>query len=274
MKNHFTVFGSTGFIGSELSKTLAAQGFSVKCPIRDDENIFKHPLGHVIYAAGIVSCTQDMLEQTVEAHITKPLSILKYAHCDSFLYLSTVRVYAHSQETHEETPIPGYLDHNHSFYDVSKMMGERICLEFKNPKIRIARLANVLGNNKKSNTFTYTLLKNAWMGKNLTIDSNPDNKRDYVMIDDVVSLIPHICQSGRYRLYNIASGISISNQQLGKVIKEVTGCSVSFSSEKPLDSWPPISISRIKEEFSFRPSNPLDHLKDVLHILRKDPLPV
>ena len=91
-----------------------------------------------------------------------------------------------------------------------------------------------------------------------------DSVKDYVLLDDVVSLLPKIAISGRERVYNIASGVNISTLEIANLLKDATGCSVELLDSESCRKPMAIDISRIRNEFGFQPTSVLDYARTML----------
>lgn len=255
----FTVLGSTGFIGSNLVQHIHKKGFECNTPdIRKDE-IESENFGHVIYAIGVPNFKERPFE-AVEAHVCLLQRFLKLAHFDSFLYLSGTRVYRNSISTKEEEPIivnPMNLD---DLYNISKLMGESVCMASKRDNIRIARLSNVTGNAFSSDLFLPSIIREAVDKKKVVVYTSIDSEKDYVYIDDVVRILPEISLQGKYKIYNVANGKNVKSKEILDALVKITDCEVRVSENAPEYSFPPISIERIKSEFIYNPISILDKL--------------
>jgi nucleoside-diphosphate-sugar epimerase len=91
-----------------------------------------------------------------------------------------------------------------------------------------------------------------------------DSVKDYVLLDDVVSLLPKIATNGRERVYNIASGVNISTLEIADLLKDTTGCSVEFLDSESCRKPMVVDISRIQNEFGFQPTSVLDYARTML----------
>lgn len=142
---NFTVIGATGFIGRAMVSWLSEQGHAVLAPGRGDELLFSRPLGHVIYAAGVTADFRSRPFDTLRAHTTLLADILERASFDSLLYLSSARMYRHSEHTGEDAAVLLRSSDPEDFYDLTKMTAESLCLASRRANTRIARLTNVVG---------------------------------------------------------------------------------------------------------------------------------
>jgi nucleoside-diphosphate-sugar epimerase len=265
----YTILGSNGFIGSSLYEYLSKKSENCICPPRNYIFNKKENLGHLIYCIGLTADFRDKPLETVNAHVTKLLEVLENSKFDSFLYLSSTRIYAGNDDGNENTSVKVNPSNFSDLYNISKLMGESICLSIPNKKIRIARLSNVIGNDFKSENFLFTLIKDAVDRHAIKISTPLNASKDYISIDDVVKLITLISVNGKQRLYNIASGQNIPNRKLLMEIKKHTNCVIENIQSTNGLIFPSISIERIQNEFSFKPKNILNDINTLLESYKK-----
>lgn len=248
----FTIFGSSGFIGANIVSYLESEGYECFCPKRD-EITFKENLGHVIYAIGLTSDFRIYPLETINAHICILKEILKTCSFKSFTYLSSTRVYQNSNKTSEDSNI--YINPNNlsDLYNISKIMGESICLNSGLKNIKIARLSNIIGQRADSDFFISQLLKDAQHNGKIIFQSSPDSKKDYLFIDDAIYLLKKIAISEQCGIFNVASGKNTTNMEISKLIENKTNFKTKFEKDAPQLLFPQIDISRIQKEFNFLP---------------------
>lgn len=257
---NFTVLGATGMIGKRIVENLQARGEDVFAPSRESLEIYTQPLGHVIYAIGLTADFRRRPFATVEAHVTKLADVLQRADFESLLYLSSTRVYQHTNSSAENTSLMVCPDDPSDLYNLSKLMGESLCLGCGHDNIRIVRLSNVVGSyDPNSDNFLSALIREAISGQ-IRLRSSPSSAKDYIHLDDVAELLPQIARSGRHRIYNVASGMQIRHAEWVDRLKALTGCRVEIDSNAPIASFPSIDVSRVREEFRWI-------LRDVFSVL-------
>jgi nucleoside-diphosphate-sugar epimerase len=256
-----TILGAGGFIGSHLAAFLDRSGLAFQAFGRDPPA--GTPLGHVIDCVGVTGDFRARPLETVAAHVGRLPALLGAADFDSFLYLSSVRLYRRGAgpAREEEALILDPADPD-TLYDVSKAAGEALVLSL-GPKARVARLANVYGARQRD-TFLAALIAEGKTSGIVRLRSAPDSRKDYVDVEDVVELLVKIALGGRHRLYNIASGVQISHARLLAALAECTGWRVEVAGDAPLIPFPPIDVSRISDEFGFAPRNLFDALPAVV----------
>lgn len=260
----YTILGSSGFIGSHLLASLNKQNVVCYTPSRDHIFSKNENLGHVIYSIGLTSDFRKRSMDTVKAHVSKLIEFLENATFDSFLYLSSTRIYNNANDGCETASFKVNPTDLSDLYNISKIMGESICLSIPNEKIRIARISNVIGNNFNSENFIFSLIITAIDDGKIILNIDPNSSKDYITIDDVIFIIKLIALQGENRIYNISSGFGISNLDLVNEIVKITNCSVEYTNmQKPLN-FPTIDNQRIKDEFRYIPKNILPEIKKLV----------
>lgn len=263
----FTILGSKGFIGSHLVKSLQSEGVECYCPnIRTDDISGQH-LGNVIYAIGVPDFLTRPFD-AVEAHVCSFKKIIAETSFDSLLYCSGTRVYLENIKTNENSSLsvnPNKFEH---LYNISKIMGESLCIAAKNPRIKIARLSNVTGNNFESNLFIPSILREAVNHKKITLHTKLESQKDYIHINDITKILPKICVDGKNQIYNVASGINISSKSIIDKILQVLPIDIEVMPDAKEYSFPPINIDLLKNEFNFKPKSILDLIEDMVKNFR------
>lgn len=248
---NFTVLGATGVIGRRLVAQLRAAGHAVYAPPRQTQEWRARPLGHVIYAIGLTADFRARPFETVEAHVSLLSEVLQHADFSSLLYLSSTRVYARAASGREEAALAVQPHDPSDLYNLSKLLGESLCLSCARTGVRVARLSNVVGgDDADSANFLPTLLREARAGR-IVLHTSLASAKDYIHIDDVAELLPRITLEGRARLYNVASGTQTSHAQWIEQLVARTGCRVEVSPDAATTTFAPIDISRIRDEFGF-----------------------
>lgn len=262
-----TVLGASGFIGSRLVKRLAALGREHRV-VRRDDPLPAGSLGLVVYGIGLTADFRSRTLDTVEAHVCKLLEILRRGDFESLIYLSSTRLYVAGHSTHEESPIQVAPLDPSDLYNLSKAMGESLVLNCGRPA-RVVRISNVYGDDYSSNNFLSTIINDAISQRKVVLQTAAGSAKDYVSIDNVVDGLIAITTSGNERVYNLASGENVSNDQLAESLRRSTGCTVEYSQNAPLVTFPPINIDRLRAEFALQPSRVLDDMPRLIESYRR-----
>lgn len=243
----FTVIGAAGFVGRHLVDYLQARGHVVNALDRTTQGTPTGPLGHVIDCGGLTADFRSRRDEIFEAHVSRIDRLLAAASFDSYLYLSSTRIYKNSRDTSEDASLevrPAVFDDS---YNISKIAGESVCLIREGPTVRVARLSNVLGPNPDPAVFLTALIAGAKTG-HLRLQESLDSSKDYVAIEDVCRYLMLIALQGQERLYNLAYGENRTHRQ----ILDCLGLHLSFTfeaPEQPTRAFPPVDNHRLVSEF-------------------------
>ena len=176
----FTVFGGSGFIGSHLVRHLTATGHEAVVAPRDvsaDDLLNGPELGHVVYAIGTTGNFRENPHLAIEAHVDRLVELIRAGRYSSWLYLSSTRTYGRlplDEPAGESKEIP-IMPSADAIYDLSKLLGEAVCLAVDKPSVRIARLSNVYGSGQSSTTFLGAVLDELRKSHAVTIGEAPDS---------------------------------------------------------------------------------------------------
>jgi nucleoside-diphosphate-sugar epimerase len=249
----FTVLGGHGYIGSNLAAWLRSRAARVWTPERGAD-LFATSLGHVIYCVAVTTDVLDRPYETVRANVDGLVDLLERARFDSLLYLSSAHLYTGCERASEDAVVGVDPSRPWDLYRISKLMGESVCHASRRPEVRVARLSTVYGRNAAGRDFLSLVVRSALQGGRVVLRTTLDSQRDFVSIDDVVRILPRIAQSGRRRVYNVASGRNTSNASVMSALRRETGCAVEVEDGADTFSYPPVDIGRIREELGFAPS--------------------
>ena len=268
----FTVYGGAGFIGSNLVTYLEGQGEEVYVPDRDsnpaDE---KNNLGHVIYCIGLTADFRSRPLDTAEAHVGKLIDVLSNTDYQSFLYLSSTRLYDQANSGDEETD---FLINPHDplqIYSLTKLAGEAACLSQDNNKVRIARLSNVFGMDVESENFLMAIIGKALREDKIHLQTSRQSSKDYINIAYVVRALAHIAVAGNERVYNVAEGKNTTHAEIVDEIANITGCQLTVADGAPTITFPALSVDRLRKEFDCQQENLLGTLPSLIKAFNNKP---
>jgi nucleoside-diphosphate-sugar epimerase len=251
---NFTVLGGSGFIGSNLVNYIKKQGYSCNAPLRDDVSIYGKPLGHIVYAIGLTADFRTRPLDTVEAHVCILRKLLAEAEFESLTYLSSARFYRYAQSTSEQTSFsmdPARFD---SIYDLSKLMGESMCLHSGRTNIKIARLSNVVGLRNDCDIFIDQVLNDIVNKGSILLKDSIEASKDYISIEDISPILTKVSLSPETGCFNIASGENTSNLEILNFLKSEFSFDFLGSGSGDPTNLPAIDISRAHRLFEFTPT--------------------
>ncbi len=260
MATQFTVLGGSGYIGRRLAACLRAAGHDVAVPARDAPPAAQP--GHVVDCIGVASDFRTRPFDTLRAHVGVLDAHLRAGRWESFLYLSSTRVYAGAAGGREDATLALRPHDPDQLYNASKAAGESLCLALSHPGARVVRLANVYGDDAGTGTFIADVLASAAAGA-VEFRTHPDSAKDYVALEDVLELLPRIALSGRERLYNVAAGRNVEVGELAAALSAL-GVRCTFAGDARPVVFPPIDVTRISTEFGFAPLHLLERLPALL----------
>jgi nucleoside-diphosphate-sugar epimerase len=265
----YTVVGASGFIGAALASRLQAEGQEVYRPARGTADLFTQPLGHVVYAAGVTADFRTRPFDTLRANTALLADMLERSDFDSLLYLSSARLYRHADSSHEDAAIHVRSFDSEDLYDLTKLTAEALCHASGRSGARVVRLTNVVGADFASTNFLGDILRSACDGGEISLRTALDSTKDYVMLDDVVDLLPQIALSGRHVCYNLGAGRNLTHADIVQTIAARTGARWRVADGAPTAASQPIDIGRLRAEFGFEPRAVLDHLPALIDVYRK-----
>ena len=245
--NRFTILGSRGFIGRSLVNFLSARDYEVFTPEISEFNP-RLNWGHVIYCIGLTGNYRNHPHRTIEAHVSTLSEFIKHCQFDSFVYLSSTRVYLHNSTTSVSEAISVIPTEREELYNLSKLLGESLCIN--TDKCKVVRLSNVVGVGMSPYLFVGQLIREALTGE-IKLKSHLESVKDYISIHDVVQLLVKISTAGQRKVYNVASGNQKSHYEIYQMINYHLPCNLLHDVNAPIFEFPPIDICELKDEFDF-----------------------
>lgn len=254
----FTVLGGRGFIGRNLAEHLRAQGYEVLTPEPTALEAGKN-YGHVMYCIGLTADFRQRPFDTMRAHVGLLEETLRSIKFESFVYLSSTRLYSAADSTCEDAAIRVDPHNPSDLYNISKLAGESLCLNSGLENVRIARISNVAGYDPHSDNLLSSLIRDGFSGQ-INLQASPDSAKDFIEIKQVVHVLEQIALRGKSGIYNVASGINTRYGALAEEIAKLTGSVLSLNPAGELQLFPVLSTDRIRNEFSFIPQDIVLHL--------------
>jgi nucleoside-diphosphate-sugar epimerase len=267
MSDRFTIVGGRGFIGRALSERLRTAGHAVSIRTHLDAATESGPLGHVIYASGIAGAAANDPAYAYGAHVDGVRRILETARFDSFLYLSSARVYGGSADTSERAPLAVEPDGGRDLYRITKIAGEARVLAHPSPAVRVARLSNVTGESFTSSLFLSDVLRQAAASGRVSVRTTRTSAKDYITVADACRYLVAIASGGAERLYNVAWGANITNGAIYDALI-AQGIQIDIVPGAADVSLPVVSVRRLQSEFGAPHESVLTNLPGYLERFR------
>jgi nucleoside-diphosphate-sugar epimerase len=241
----YSVIGSGGFIGARVTQTLRADGQEVFAPGRSDE-VLGRDLGRVFYCAGLTGDYRTRPFETVEAHAGLLSRILEQGRFERLVYLSSTRVYDANPDANgrEEAPLRVNANDPEHLYELSKLLGENLAVNRSGGRGAAARLSYVFDWTADARGFLSDWLRRAAESRDLALDSNPEDGRDYIHRDDAVAGLRAILDSGLNGIVNVAAGRTVTNAELAEIFG-AAGWGVSFRRAAQGQASPSPDVSRL-----------------------------
>lgn len=227
------VTGSTGFIGENLVISLLKKGHEVLeisrsksldiCKWESVKNI--NPCAVIVHLAAktFVPDSFENPREFYQVNNTATLNALELARMwkAKLIYMSSYfygpPIYIPVDENH---PI-----HPHNPYAQSKFISEELCKGYNRDfdvSVTAFRLFNIYGPGQKGSLIIPDILKQIPLGKVVLKDPRP--KRDYIHIDEVVSVMIRTIekQLKGFNIFNLGTGKSFSVEELVDTFKKVS----------------------------------------------------
>lgn len=299
------ITGGAGFIGSNLAEVLSRgneviivddlstgndaniRGFDielVKGSVTDLDLLRKIFKGadYVFHQAAIPSVPRSIKDpiSTNEANVTGTLKVLIAARDCGVKKV----IFASSSSAYGDTPeLPKREDMNPnplSPYAVTKLIGEFYCNVFDEVydlKTVALRYFNVYGPKQDPHSDYAAVIpkfiKRIQEGKPPIIYGDGTQTRDFTSVDDVVSANMLAAESDAKGVYNVATGMRITINELASVIMAIMGRDLDPIHEKPREGDVLHSlgdITKAKKDFGYAPGDKLEaNLKETVKWFRE-----
>ncbi|AOX99300.1 NAD(P)-dependent oxidoreductase [Jeongeupia sp. USM3] len=269
MAERLTIVGASGFIGGALAEVLRRQGFEPSCPTRHElPGLVDQDLGTVFYCAGATADYLASPASTIDVHVNLLSRLLLCNKVGRLVYLSSVRLYdtLGDRLVDEQTPLQLDPASKRHLFDLSKALGENLCLTLAGPRSVVLRLGCVYGWTSRAHGFLSGLLSQARLARAFRVDSSPAIVRDYIHIDDVVDSILKIAGSEYAGIVNVVSGRNVSNADIAAVFSD-QGWQIGYSGTGGAAALPSFN-SILLQSFGVRPAPVQEKVGQYLQGLR------
>jgi nucleoside-diphosphate-sugar epimerase len=186
----------------------------------------------------------------------------------SLTYLSSTRVYAGVDNTAETARLLVNPNEPGDLYNISKLMGESLCLHGGRPNMKVVRLSNVVGLRPDPDIFIDQLLEEGCRTGKVTFRTSLASKKDYVFIDDAVDLLTRIALSPESGIYNVASGVGTENGEIARALARDMGFEIQVAPDASAWDFTAIDIAKVKSLFKFAPRRFSDYFPAFLQSYR------
>lgn len=260
----FTVFGGSGFIGSEFVKALKTQGHDVFVPERDDIRSYEIDLGTVIYCAGYGDCQKDPFN-VLTANVVLLSSLLQKAKFDKLVYISSTRVYMNQELSNENSNLIICEDDSRRLFNLTKLTAEELCLKSSRDCL-IIRPSNVYGLALNSTLFLPSIIRDSIKNGIVNMYVDKSYAKDYVSVFDVVHVVIKLLSYKKVPLIvNIGSGENISAKEIADTLVRKTGCKINWKQKYEIkEVFPLINLIKIREIMDYEPNKVLNDLSTMI----------
>jgi nucleoside-diphosphate-sugar epimerase len=256
-----TILGAKGYIGGELARHLHASAWDVCTPDRLDYGWLsgRSQLGHVVYAIGLTADFRSRPFDTVVAHVELLRQTLQNAQYQSLTMLSSTRVYGTQADTREDAALTVQAQQPGDLYNLSKLMGESLCLHAASAglsagaPVRVLRLSNVVGQRPDRDLFIDQLIDEGLRTGKVCLQSALDSSKDYVHISDVLAAITTLLGTAHAGVFNIAGGVAVTHAQVTQALTQCFGWPINVAAGAPRQALPAIDITRAVHAFGYAP---------------------
>ncbi|MEI9963405.1 MAG: NAD-dependent epimerase/dehydratase family protein [Caulobacteraceae bacterium] len=201
----------------------------------------------MFYCAGLTADYAARPFETVEAHVTLLARLLAEARFERLVYLSSTRLYDSlgADGGREDDALRLDPANPRSLYDLSKALGETLCLNQSGGRAAVARLSGVYDWRPGAPGFLSEWLQKARASRTVELDSATGVVRDYIHLDDAAAALRAILDSRESRIVNVASGENLSNEDLAAIFAR-HGWRTSFARTAPRQAAPVCDITRLR----------------------------
>lgn len=273
MTRPLVLFGAAGSVGSRIEKRLrerfdilsvdvdggvdAADGGALLA-LRES----LPPRCIAINAAGVVTTADDPGSggALVRSNVQAPYLIAKVLgdRLERLIHISSVSVYGRPDPFHqlikEDRPLKPVTS-----YGVSKLAAEELLrIEFSERRcdLTILRSTQLFGLESAADTLPHILVRGLLSGESPQLDAAPSSRRDYLHVDDLVSLVAATAEDPQHGVFNAGARESVELGRLFEVAYMAAGREPPLLRGGP-DASQVLDSSLARATFRWEPSRPV-----------------
>ena len=268
------ITGCSGFIGARIYEKLVSEGFYCigvtrqklldRCTVV--ENYSESPVGDILIHCAEPSVvsqvnlySQERLAETIET--SKALLLKPYKR---IIYLSTGSLYGDKITTPHHPSDETFLPDN---YRIMKKKIEEVTLMRHGT---VLRLANVYGKGMSEFNVVSTVLRQIFKREPIKLHSVYP-VRDFVYIEDIVSLVVKACCRDANGIYNVGTGVGHSIRQLVDLLQKICGTQLDVICDRGAQqALKSVNILRIRESIDAFDWSPKYDLQDGMSALARE----
>ena len=218
----------------------------------------------MFYCAGLTGDFMVRPFDTVEAHVGLLTTLLRSADFERLIYLSSTRLYDSlgSRGGREDDILEFDIAAPRNVYDLSKALGENLCLARSGGRAAVARLSNLFDWTEEARGFLSDLLKRARLERSIRLESSPQAGRDYIHVDDVIEALLAMDAASAQGTVNVAGGKALSNAEIAQVFADA-GWTIEFTGDHAPAHGPHCDVSRMAA-LGVRPREARNVLREIL----------
>jgi len=250
------ITGSTGFLGRHLILQLKNKNIDYVVFDKEKHDLFDEAsLKSLVENADVVchlaGVTKESPEELLLTNTLGTINLLKAikkfnkrSSC-KFIFASSRHVY----------PM-------RNVYAYSKKIAEEFIELQSSQKIKgiVLRFSNVYGPNCKPflNSIIATLVFQVSMGKEVTINGDGNQKRDYIFVADAVNALVDAIKyipERKYEVFDICAGKLVSLNEIIKILEKIKGkkISVAYNNKIENENWNITFNNNAEEAFGWTP---------------------
>lgn len=267
------ITGVNGFIGTNLNNFLSSKGYStigithsqinksfpkisLLNPTKLNSFIKNNNFDTVIHLASLIEHSDPL--KILDVNYNTTLNLLKSCvknNISNFIFASSHAVYGETRylpidETHITNP--------QTSYGISKLMGENLCKIFNNYfnlNTSILRISSVYGNNQPKTKLIPKLILNSEKLKKIILHKHKNGFQimDMIHVDDVCNSILCVIKTQKnFEIYNIATGKSITVEDIAKNIKKINNSKISIKNISKNTNHYKYNIQKAASDLKFK----------------------